>query len=684
MPEPTTFFEEVTTENVHADLDRLEAVIERTTRRGSEMEKRLVVAKSNYHGVQQLARAFKAHPDQETLQQVIYLMITNPTSITTMLFAEESGMNPERIIGPSDVDRTRYIHEMGKTSGVHEVPKGLRRELNSILDAYGPHNPLNGATRSSVRSALDLLEMRYGDSGVTDFETWYGLITKKVNDFGTKPREIADEICEDTVLRMLELIQLLFPIDVNAVRKKDEYFPESMKAQVYDPNQGMYVGHMVERNNRLATQGEIIRTALRSDLVLPTPYSFKTVVLGEKDQCDFEKGNQFTKEVLEEMKAEGLISLTVNRDAIDARQGVENPAVLPSIRSRARKGVDAGAYIAVGINDGTRKVGLFKKVDDGIEMRWSRGIQATPRSFAYDPVTRNLLVGTKDGVLAYALDGRGVKEVMNLPTRKVRGRPTGVNSITVHGDDLVATVPGLGIVTSREYLTSPQTEIVLPATDQYVGALGFFEDKAVGVSIGTGIFRGQVDALPNSVTALHKMSEYHQLGEEHGKQFAFDAWVEHDSTLYAITHDGVLVKWSLNGSSEVLSTPTPLEQLVEERAQRDPRFVVRERTKYGGELTAYCPNSLGRYNGGIIAVHAGENNNHVMVQVNHSMLTVPDYRHASHRLVTSHNGRLFGVAPHAYNLPGFMGFVDEIPSGAERKRQTLEPVGFGACEIQIA
>jgi hypothetical protein len=153
--------------------------------------------------------------------------------------------------------------------------------------------------------------------------------------------------------------------------------------------------------------------------------------------------------------------------------------------------------------------------------------------------------------------------------------------------------------------------------------------------------------------------------------------------LYAITHDGVLVKWSPDGLPEVLSTPAPLEQLVEGRARVDPRFVVRERTKYRGESTAYCPNSLGKHDNGIIAVRAGENNNEIIMSVGSGLLTIPDYNSPSHRLVTPLNGRLLGIAPRAYNLMGVMRFVDEIPSGRKRSTQTLEPIGFGVCEVQI-
>lgn len=708
-------------------LENLDVIVASTEDIGIHARTSAIIGQ--YHGIRELGSALKKHSDTETIAQCLCLILTNPTEITPLLFAEASGINPEHILAPSDVDRTRFFYELEqlvkhvKPVSAASLPHETLHELNARINAYGPHNALNRATRQSIREVMQFLSEHgysFKGNGITPlpFEEMYKQITDHVNQLGLNSIDFDQEVCEDTVKGIIYLLHALFPMNASIIRQNRDFFPQRVKAQVYDPDLEMFVGDMIERDEYVPSADQNIRAALGGQALSPRYYR-RTFCYAdnELDTVDFNRGVNSTKAVIDAMKTAGLLTGKVNRSVIKKRERENNrsqvPIILttpttPTTKLQECEPLPSGEYVITGIVfNGKKHIGIFDKyVDDnpligeGLVLRHAIFVKFTPRSFAYDPENATLLVGTGEGVQAVNMKDGTQKTVLDMDiTGRGNHRYSGCTSIAIHQGDVLATVPGRGIVHVKNYNTASPEEHWITCTDQYVGAVKAETEGDtgnIGVAVGKGVFLGAFKDIPRTLDLLMQAEGYHSV--EGTGLFAVDDWVMKSGELYAISNDGIVYKANDGKLSEVVYVFGNEQGVYKERERKAKErerkakgddslavsLVVRERVQYGRhskDTAAYTHNLLWENERMLVSVQACDKANNIVFLGNEEVpIRINDYDHAAYRLLVRVGDRMLAVAPQTFGtVPGCFRFTEKVSD----PQLFPKPLGFGAAEVCV-
>lgn len=284
-------------------------------------KERLFELNASYLGIRQLTKALRKNVSEVVLGKTDYLILTNPVDITTYLFAEMLAVRPEQVLAPSDNDRTRFITDLISLKIEPGTPTSDpliwdRRDLNNIVRAVGPHNSYNRITRTSAAKAFEYINDTSGkeQTKLNDFEKAYNWLMEKSNTFGRDAYLDLGFSCTDTALGTVNLLDIMFPPS-NRNRQGN---PQQVKAIVYDPTRGMYIGNMIESNEE-NIRDEIDLTSRIIPSVIPsieksnnpTLLRYRVVdnVLDNDPQTqqEFDMGNYVIHTILYEMQKKGLI-----------------------------------------------------------------------------------------------------------------------------------------------------------------------------------------------------------------------------------------------------------------------------------------------------------------------------------------------------------------------------------------
>jgi hypothetical protein len=179
-----------------------------------------------------------------SLNDSYFLFLTNPVDITTTLFASSSGINPQKVLGVCDNDRTRYITAL--SNYFKEAPHNYRlnetdrQKLSECFVGFGPHNEWGAITYASFVEGLEYLRSVVPHFSPDDPVALYTGLSQKVSAMGVAAFKTTG-VLPDTSLDVVHLLNILFPHSCGEA----VYSPSAVKALVFDEDAACYEGRMV-------------------------------------------------------------------------------------------------------------------------------------------------------------------------------------------------------------------------------------------------------------------------------------------------------------------------------------------------------------------------------------------------------------------------------------------------------